>query len=495
MGAANNLSAAEVGLIKAMLGLRPRPSNQTILSYFTKPLRDINHRVIAEIDGGWRWPGEPAASAAQALTYMAAMENVIRPDPDSFLGVSMGRLVLDWWPVGQGLFSSGTIIRHQASPLTWVYDCGTTSSDAILCDALNSYGHKQRGIGASKIRLAVLSHFDRDHIGGFIRLVERFPIRTLLLPYIPMWQRLVIAIELSISADDPIFGFFLDPVTFLLAIDGGEIGEIVFVPSTGPDDPVPSLPEGPDLGPEDIGGDTLKIEYDQPPPEAAGDPATLSCPQTRVRFLKKAGRIMAPLVWEFVPYNDAEMAPKATPAFLTAAAPLIETLRNDSSQRGLALTNLKALYEQNFGSSSVARNLISLFLYSGPLGHGIGLYHFFASHAVNFNGAIDRFSQMYTGDGALNTWTRYEAFRRFFSPAARLARSAIFQVMHHGARGSWHAGVATALAPAVSLFSSDPAHRGFGHPHCEVLRDFWPYCATQIDREQGFHFVGSLDRR
>jgi hypothetical protein len=212
-----------------------------------------------------------------------------------------------------------------------------------------------------------------------------------------------------------------------------------------------------------------------------------------VRFLRKAGRIVVPLFWEFVPYNDAQMAPKATPAFLTAVGPLIATLRDDPSQRAKALKDLKAVYDSHFGGSSTARNLISLFLYSGPLGRRMSLGRFSASHNVAFAGPPGRFCQMHTGDGTLDAGPRYDAFRRFYAPADRCARSGIFQVMHHGARGNWHNGIAAALEPAVSLFSSDPAHKGFGHPHAEALRDFWPYRATQIDGAEGFHFRGILE--
>jgi hypothetical protein len=251
MGAASELAVAEVRLIKAMLGLRPKLSMQAILAYFTRPGRDINHRVIAEIAGSSSWPSEPPASIPETLAYMAAMDAIIRPDADGFVDavndekdarpvpIMKWELILDWWPVGQGLFSSGAIIRHNAPPLNWVYDCGSASKDTILCDALNAYGRRQRSIYSNSIRLATLSHFDNDHISGFVRLIARFPIRTLLLPYVPLWQRLIIAIEQGIAADDPTFGFFLDPVSFLRAIDGGEIGEIVFVPSTGPEDPPP----------------------------------------------------------------------------------------------------------------------------------------------------------------------------------------------------------------------------------------------------------------
>jgi hypothetical protein len=501
MAPASAISKSEVSLIRSMLRLHPKLSNQAILSYFTKPGRDINHRVIAEIAGGWLHSTEPPASTTEALAYMAAMSAVARPEAADFLTRSAvhsresrttGSLVLDWWPVGQGIFSSGAILRNRNSPLTWVYDCGTTSSDTILQKSIDKFEIRQRRIGADVIHLAVLSHFDKDHISGFIRLIRRFPIRILLLPYVPQWQRLVIAIEQGVLADDENFAFFLDPVSFLRDIDGGEIGEIVFVPSPGPEFPAPDPAPEAGRGPIDLDGDKLHFDEEEPTADALLEPSITASAGTPVRFLRKGGRIVSSRFWEFVPYNDVELSHKATPAFRSAVAPLINDLLASPARRTNALASLKALYRQHFGRSSTARNRISLFLYSGPLSRQ-RLRLFNASHLLPSQlGA--RFSQMHTGDGALDTIRRYDAFKHFFAFDSRLQRAGILQVMHHGSKGSWHEGIADKLNPAISVFSSDPTDGKYGHPHAEVLRDFWTRCAIQVDRRQGFHYCGLLER-
>jgi hypothetical protein len=58
--------------------------------------------------------------------------------------------------------------------------------------------------------------------------------------------------------------------------------------------------------------------------------------------------------------------------------------------------------------------------------------------------------------------------------------------MHHGARGCWHTGVAKALSPYFSVFSSDPDRSPLKHPHAEVVRDFLPYGPVQVDKKQLF---------
>lgn len=89
---------------------------------------------------------------------------------------------------------------------------------------------------------------------------------------------------------------------------------------------------------------------------------------------------------------------------------------------------------------------------------------------------------LYTGDGYLDTMMRIEALLRFVGNA-RISRTAVFQVMHHGAEANWTSGVASAIAPWFSVFSSDPNHRGCRHPHAKVLRDFWLCGPVQVKED------------
>ena len=491
VSSADSLSDSEISLILGMLDIRPRLTNQAILSYFTRPGRDINHRVISEFRGGRHRRGVHPATPFEVDLFMLVARHASRLDVDYFVATHGGalgspwRLILDWWPVGQGLFASGALIGRHGPPLNWVYDCGTTSRDALLDGVLRDFARQQDSILASRIRLCVLSHFDRDHVSGVVRLIDRMPVTTLLLPYIPLWQRLVIALQQGIGADDPFFGFYLNPVAYLASGRKGKIGEIVFVPPAGPDGPVPPAPEDFEGGPS--GGEVdLKVEGDKPPAEASGDPAAISQVSVAVRFLRPGGRLVAPLCWEFVPYNDAGLSSKATPAFLAAARPLLTTLVEDPANHATALGGFRRLYDQHFGQTSELRNLISLFLYSGPLGRLRPQAGVPWPRQTVLPPGIERCSQIHTGDGTLDAGLRFDAFERFFSAGGRLARTEFFQVMHHGSRKNWHEGIASKIRPSVSLLSSDPRHRRFGHPHAEVLRDFWSYGAIQIDGRRGY---------
>lgn len=503
MARASTLTSAEVRLIKAMLLLTPKPNDQVILSYFTRPDRDLNHRVISQINAGHLWGAETPASEAEARAYMAVGNHHRIKSAEVFVNTGYrgtassplleGMLNLNWWPVGQGLFASGMIAGIGREPMTWVYDCGTSSSRTHLTSSLNSFARQQAGYGVGRIQLAALSHFDRDHLNGLVDLIKLFPIRTLLLPYVAPWRRLLIAVDLGVEAEDPDFGFFLDPIAYLSAVAGDRIQEIVWVQASGPDDLPIDADEvpGPPLEGPALDGVFIEVEEGDPPQEYSNDPSAISSPSTRVRFLRPGRRLVYAPLWEFVPYNDGELAPKVDRGFMLAVEALREKFLQQPSARTKALADLKALYKSRF-TTDVERNQISLFLYSGPL-----------SERVRFKScplcppskpsSLQSFSQMHTGDGYLTLGPRYDAFESFFKIQNRLSRSAFLQVMHHGSRANWHPGIAAKLAPQWSIFSSNPAHKAYGHPHAEVLRDFWCYRPTQVDKHHGFSFHGYVE--
>jgi len=505
LASASTLTTDEISLIKGMLALRPRPTNQAIVAHFSRPGRDLNHRIIAEIRGG-RWPSVTPAPEPQTRLFMLSALWRRPLSASSFLSSAgsvgslrrwLGTLYLDWWPVGQGLFTSGTIARPGATPLAWVYDCGSSTAEPAMKNALDSFTAQSRSIGVTSLHLAVLSHFDRDHISGFVRLLRRFPVKTLLLPYIPPWKRIVIALEEGLSPGEELWTFFVDPAAALRDDPEINVNEVLYVQAGGPDDlpadpgPEPLFPEDTDGAAflPDLAGDLLTPEYGDPPEEAP-DEDTVASGRIAVRFLRPGGRLLAPLLWEFVPYNDAALAPKATPAFVLRAVNLRRALLDRSrTDHDRVMKLLKRHYEMRFKPSE--RNVISLYLYSGPVSSNLQFLQA-GQDAWLIGGHSDRFSQMHTGDAFLNTDARWAAFSTFYSRGDRLRRSAFLQVMHHGSRKNWQPGLAGLMNPAVSIFSSSPETHD-KHPDAEVLRDFWQHDPVQVDR-RGHHRSGGLCR-
>lgn len=403
----------------------------------------------------------------------------------------IARLELNWWPVGQGLFATGRLHSWAGGTYSWVYDCGSSSGASVRDAAIRRYAGRY---GARHIELVTLSHFDADHINGIETLVRGRTIGTVLLPYLPLWQRLLVALDEGIDAGNALFPFFVDPAAYLAGIEGAEIREVVFVPAVGPDDHDEGG-EGPDPAPDGdpdgpISG--AKVEEGPPPDDYGDDPAADGAPPLPIRFLRPAGRIVIPALWEFMPYNDAQMLPRVTQRFTRRAARIARHLVRRPARRALALKVLQRLYDRTFGAGSGPRNLISLFLYSGPVGTRIEFERLVANARVRLNAARDNFAQLSTGDGSLDTPARLDALRRFYARERRFDRAGILQVMHHGASGNSHDGVAAALRPAVSIFCSDPVDKRYRHPHADVVRDFWTWCPVQVDRDQGFNLCGLL---
>jgi hypothetical protein len=420
---------------------------------------------------------------------------------------------VEFHPVGQGLFISGALCRYRRhrSMLRWIYDCGTTSSLDLVTNAIDTLSWSwpfpaftERDHG---VELVTVSHFDRDHISGLERLIQKRRIGTLLLPYAPLWSRLAAQFELEMAPEDSAFAAIIDPVGYLRGAEGGDrIGRILFVPPSGGERP-------PEPGPPDVrdepGGDpdadegadfavAPQLSADTEPLTAEQATELMLDPEAQanadVAMLRPATRLLVDDFWEWVPYNDAELRPTGFESFAIE----VERLRSQLLAAGArlragtalpstvtnALTKLKAYYDSAIGKDSKKRNLISLFLYGGPTELGPWKYIYETRPGFEYRRFSTLPGQLFSGDGYLDSAERVDALESYLG-RRRLSHLGVFQVMHHGARANWHPGVAAKLAPEISVFSSDPEHKSFGHPHAEVLRDFWAHGAVQVDKDHG----------
>ena len=418
-----------------------------------------------------------------------------------------------FFPVGQGLFAIGFIRRNddRAIRYTWVYDCGTLSRDELLGKAIDVF---EGSVAARKrIDLVTLSHFDKDHISGVCRLIERFRIGTLMLPYMGLAERLVLAFEEGIDARDALSGFFLNPVAFLLSQGGPGIERILFVPASGAEGP--PVPDGSPRVP-DLDGDGPRIDFYPDKPSDSDEWLPLveagvaNGMQTQVELLRRGEAIRVSSFWEFLPYNDdpEDEIPMAFRLRVSEERDRLLDAKNRRS-RNNGLRRLKKIYDGQFGASSVERNVISLSLYSGPIYASwracqlLDVWEGPVAQRLEPRRRMWVFprilslrtpracSMIYTGDCYLETAERLQRFVRFFRPE-RIEMTGIFQVMHHGAEGNWHKGVAASIRPIASVFSSDPERRQWAHPDAAVLRDFWPYGPCQADNNQAVGAGGTL---
>lgn len=136
-------------------------------------------------------------------------------------------LQCEFWNVGQGLFSSGHIQMGNAPSFHWVYDCGTNSSQKLIQNAVQKYNQQENN---ADIDLLVLSHFDKDHISGVKELLKNGrKIKRWIVPYYPLWQRLVIALLLDIQPDDEEWAFYQNPIQYFKTDFAEELKETQFL--------------------------------------------------------------------------------------------------------------------------------------------------------------------------------------------------------------------------------------------------------------------------
>lgn len=425
------------------------------------------------------------------------------------------RAVHQFLPVGQGLFVTGSVefwppppkLRRNIDldgysgsgplgPYRWVYDCGSSTSKRLVKNGIESV---KADCGGHRLDLLTLSHFHSDHINGVVELLKKVGTRTLMLPWAPLWHRLVIGFEQGLQASDAEMLFYIDPVAYLSQEAGDRFEGVLFVmPSDGDGPPFltdPTSPPPPAEGPEDRGKDDGPGEGASPHElDVSARGATW-----QVRQLRPGGSIVVYGVWEFIPYNDPSTRPDDPLGFAAVVDSHRSVLLNGNpDERKNALQKLRWQYEATFRRTGM--NDVSLMLYGGAVGLWRGQR--FCDCNNLFNRLLDqcgcwkehetRGAILMTGDGNLSSASKWGSLERYLS-AKRAKRTCVFQVAHHGARLNWHEGLAALAAPITSVFSSDPRH-SYGHPHAEVLRDFWPFRPVQVDQHAGFSINVLLER-
>jgi len=285
--------------------------------------------------------------------------------------------------------------------------------------------------------------------------------------------------------------FFVDPVQYFAQEAGDGFEQVLFVmPSDGEGPPFPTEPTAAPEPPED--------PEDLDKPTGPGEPVSYGDldnsygnGDSRVRMLRPGQAISVLGVWEFVPYNDPDTRPSDPTGFAAKVDAFRGTLLNGKvDEQKAALKDLRALYDATFGCGSM--NDVSIMLYGGAVGSWRGQYYCECSRLESrllnscdcWKRHETRAAILLTGDGNLGNTSKWDALQQYLD-VRRAIRTSVFQVPHHGARANWHLGLASAASPVISVFSSNPKH-SYGHPHAEVLRDFWPHRAIQVDQHSKF---------
>ena len=391
------------------------------------------------------------------------------------------QLQCEFWNVGQGLFSSGRIQMGYASAFHWVYDCGTSSSPKLLQNAVNEYNYyKNQG----SIDLLVLSHFDKDHISGVKELLKNGrKIKRWVVPYYPLWQRLVIALLLDIQPDDEEWAFYQNPIQYFKTYFAEELKETKFLllPAKENESEI-SISLDPSNFDDVLSFETTKKlsnEFDN-----LEQNVHWLNPNKALLFRK--GEAQFEFVLYNVPFHLLAKVPTNLTAFQKQVESIIQSYPNDPS---LAL---KKLYLREFGSSNA--NIISQHLYirycknNNPVSYNLlnrfAIFEFPEKNVITAHSSIKaKSSILYTGDSSFNKHQLLSYFESAMG-SERMQQIYCLQVMHHGSRDNWFKGVAAVLSPSLSVFSADETRKDCKHPHDEVVRDFLPYNPILVNKQK-----------
>ncbi|MGX3021647.1 MBL fold metallo-hydrolase [Ursidibacter sp. B-7004-1] len=389
-------------------------------------------------------------------------------------------LQCEFWAVGQGLFSSGKVLSGGNTAFSWVYDCGSTPDKKTKQTKELDLAIQQMQNQYNELDLLAVSHFDQDHINGISKLLSKYQkVKYILLPYYPLWQRLIIAKYLGVTSDSPNFNFFINPVKF---IDDQfhQIETILLLPSN--DQYIPEEPIDPNS--KELIFNTIDPQNN----EFKNRPYS-----KKVKWLDPKTRLIFDQV-EFVPYNIPFHKLKIRPKNKQQFQQMVTNLINNQT---FNINKIKQLYDQYFTTSaknkSRPRNLISLFLYVSFLDEkkdrkiiyqDLNQSKFLFANSI-WNGTVGnqmyQDALLYSGDAFLDA--KYQ-LNDLFSVLGkkRIDRIACFQVAHHGSKYNWQKGLANQLKPYISIFCADP-DASYHHPHAPVVFDFIQHNPILVDKQ------------
>ncbi|WP_422845640.1 hypothetical protein [Acidovorax sp. M2(2025)] len=415
---------------------------------------------------------------------------------------------------------TGVVIGKEENAFSWVYDCGSKSSNAMGSALARTASWS---VWPDRINMLVLSHFDDDHVNGLEDLLKQREVDFLVLPY-SEWQQRVRDVAVGglkgISASTA--QLQLSPAMWLQSKNlSAKVGTLLLVRggSSGPQDgrdPL-RLPTG--LNPDELDIDRQredsldKRELSIAASTLAGGPGVQ---------VMQHGTPVHPdgFPMEFMFYN-AEVSGKDLGIInITESGDLVskksglplqqvrDKIEAEISNLGLDKpfsswpsgwrAALKKCYESHFGSSSAAKNNISLCMYAAPRldAQEIDLCGLFQEHDTppdvdaGYSFRSDRPAVLCTGDLRIDA-NVISTMQSHFN-GIRWNRIGITQVPHHGSEHSWVSGNAKSLAP--SAFVHCAPGKG-AHPHANVVIDLDGYTVFTADYKSSvglkYHFFVS----
>lgn len=385
-------------------------------------------------------------------------------------------LTCHFWNVGQGLFSSGKIETNNGEPFVWVYDCGSTSKSknkkqnyniSLLRKAIAKMDNEY---SASVIDLMAVSHFDKDHINGLDLLLHNKQVKRWLLPYYPLWQRLIIAYLHKIQPEDEIFKFYINPIGYLS--QKYQIEEFLLV-----------LPSDEDKNIEDVYQEVNTLTEEKPL-------------QSNITIFSSFNISEIEFVPYCVPFSFINLNNVNTSSLSNS----VDNILNSNALIKDKIAKIKSIYYQYLNLTSAKkkrqRNLISLHLYIAPIQNTLFIKGIFTHQNINkflftnnqwntqVNNNLIKSAILYCGDGSLKTKKQIAQINQDLG-IARMQNIYCLQVPHHGSADNWKVGLANDLQPNISIFCADP-NKSYVHPRPQVFFDLKDYNPILVDDKNDF---------
>jgi hypothetical protein len=409
-------------------------------------------------------------------------------------------------PIGQGLFFSGNFCSKGEQRFSYVFDCGTISDQDFLKRQIDCFGDTLQN---KKIDLVCLSHFHKDHVSGVKRLLTDYGAKVLVLPYVRLADRMILAVEEE--ADGDFLQFLVDPANYMV----GESDTRVVYIKGGPDPSDPPPPFSNDFEDDSSNmseGDNDSFETTVPSGDASStaDAPIMSAKGTssQLELLTHDKPIILSGLWEFVFYNE-HRSDISLDYFENKVHQMIDqwfTIPGEDTAEGL-MKELRALYEDTFGKGGRNANRISLVMYSGPLRSRNMMSH--SWYPLKFNRLISecyhycRSSKteelpfpLHQSAGILMTGDFYfekieaikEAEKHFTS--RRWTRAEILQVPHHGSSYSWFEGAGKEFKNRVSVICAGEGRSN--HPGKLVLKDLDSTEIIRVNEYRGCSWISII---
>ena len=417
--------------------------------------------------------------------------------------------ILEVWtrfePVGHGSFIRGRVATDNWNgEFHWVYDCGSRRPSQLRGLVEDYYGSRREPID-----LLCLSHFDADHVNGLELLLRRSPVKTLVLPYVGLAERLYLATQIqeqdgAMAAQQA--AMTASPLRYLSARFSDRIDRIILIKGAA-GWPEPEAAQSAALPPPTPTDSPLHIDglstdgMLQPHGEEEGYLASDLGLANKLAIASHFQPWRVGNAFEFVFYNSALpgwRTPRSGASLTKVAAEVDGVLRNyemcslRTPKRGWEHA-LRELYDQHFGSSAERRNAISLCAYAAPTGSR-HTHVWEAKRNASSVGRVTLEPSALHGDGVLLTGDialfrrELEALKEHLGEA-RWRRIRAMQVPHHGSRRSWQPGNSAVCQHKYSVICAPQPVPDTSHPHQDVLDDLPNWVVASYDQSVELAFL------